>query len=277
MAKRRAKGEGGIKRRKDGRCEGRYVVETAEGPKRRYVYGKTRKEAAEKLRKAMANRDEGLTFDAGNLRLGDYLNDWLADTVRDNVKAKTYEGHEMMIRVHIVPTLGRIKLKALNPAHIQRLYRQKLDQGLSPSTVQCIHKTLHKALKQAVRWGLIPRNGPLSRIPYAAVLMDAQMPEMDGYEATREIRCYEDEAGQRRRVMLGGSVRVRRTPIIAMTANAMQGDREKVLEAGMDDYLPKPVKTEELGEVLRRWVAQEPREEPSEFDTDAQSTALSLH
>jgi CheY-like chemotaxis protein len=76
---------------------------------------------------------------------------------------------------------------------------------------------------------------------YAAVLMDVEMPEMDGCKATKEIR--RDEA------------RGHHTPIIAMTGNAMQGDREKVLEAGMDDYVSKPVGLDELGEVLKRWVA----------------------
>ena len=85
---------------------------------------------------------------------------------------------------------------------------------------------------------------------YAAVLMDVQMPIMDGYAATREIRRREEaSAGQ------NGSAR-RRLPIIAMTANAMDGDREAALESGMDDYVAKPVKPAELNEVLERWMEE---------------------
>ena len=154
----RGNGEGSIYRRKDGRWVGQYLVYTAEGAKYRYLYGKTRQEVSKKLTKAMADRDGGLTFDAGSVKLGEYLDRWLSDSVRDTVRQRTWERYEQIVRVHIKPSLGRLKLKALSPAHVRGLYREKLDSGLSPRTVQYVHVTLHKALKQAVMDGLIPRN-----------------------------------------------------------------------------------------------------------------------
>jgi CheY-like chemotaxis protein len=77
--------------------------------------------------------------------------------------------------------------------------------------------------------------------PYDLVFMDCQMPEMDGFQATRAIRELE-----------GGD---RRVPILAMTANAMQGDRERCLEAGMDDYISKPITIVDLKGALHRWLS----------------------
>lgn len=75
---------------------------------------------------------------------------------------------------------------------------------------------------------------------FDVILMDIQMPEMDGFEATKAIRTNE---GQNKH-----------TPIIALTANALTGDREKCIEAGMDDYIPKPIEADKLEELMKKYL-----------------------
>lgn len=90
---------------------------------------------------------------------------------------------------------------------------------------------------------------------YDVLLMDCRMPEMDGFRATAEIRARGDASG--------------RIPIIAMTADAMEGDRQRCLDAGMDDYLSKPVSFERLAALLEKWVPSSGSERvdlPSERD-----------
>jgi integrase len=154
---RRPKGTGSIYER-DGVVIGQYEVQTPEGKtKRKYVRGKDRKEVASKLAKAIADHDCGLVYDAENMTVGAYLDRWL-DAVRGTVRNRTWQRNEEIVRIHLKPTLGGIKLDKLDALRVQSLYRTKLDSGLSPRTVQIIHTTLHKALKQAMRWLLIPRN-----------------------------------------------------------------------------------------------------------------------
>ena len=84
----------------------------------------------------------------------------------------------------------------------------------------------------------------MERIPYDIVLMDCQMPQMDGYEATKEIRSSQSK------------VLNHKVPVIAMTARAMKGDREKCLAAGMDDYIPKPIHPEKFLKVIEKWLVK---------------------
>jgi len=96
---------------------------------------------------------------------------------------------------------------------------------------------------------------------YDAVFMDCNMPEMDGYETTRQIRQFKDDVAQ--------------IPIIAMTANVLQGDRETCIESGMDDYTKKPLKLEKLIEKLNRWVDIKPSQENIDDGFDADQTIIS--
>ena len=153
----RGNGEGSITRRKSGGWMAQFTVYTAKGRKRKTLYGKTRQEVAAKLAKALSDREGGLVYDAEGLKLGEYLGRWLEDSVKGTVRNTTYERYEQISRARIVPMLGGVKLKALSPTHVRGLYKEKLS-SLSPRTVQYIHVTLHKALKQAVSDGLIPRN-----------------------------------------------------------------------------------------------------------------------
>ena len=98
----------------------------------------------------------------------------------------------------------------------------------------------------------------LEHSPYAAVLMDCQMPVMDGIEATAEIRRRErSEADQ------GQTVHV---PIIALTANALESDRQRCLMAGMDDFLAKPLRSDLLAALLKQWAGEPGPVEPSTVD-----------
>ena len=140
MTKRRDNGEGSVYRRKDGRCVGEY--EDANG-KRRYISGKTKAEVRAKLRKLLADRDEGIAYDSENLTVGDYLDRWLG-ALEGSLRDRTWRRHEEVVRLDLKPIIGGVKLDKLNALQVQNVYGQKLNAGLSARSVEIIHVTLHR-------------------------------------------------------------------------------------------------------------------------------------
>jgi integrase len=156
--KKRGNGEGSVYKRKDGRWVGQYFDKTAVPPKYRYVYADTQAEALRKRSEAMAKRGSDPAFDAGRTTMGELLDRWLEDSVRDSLKAITYENYSMLTRRHLIPALGLYKLEDLTPDHIRKFKSTKLSAGLSTRTVQLLLALLRQALQQAVDDGLVPRN-----------------------------------------------------------------------------------------------------------------------
>src|ERR671921_512589 len=223
MAKRRANNGGSIYRRKDGYWVGQYGVETATGRKTRYIYGKRREDVREKLTKAIADRDGGLVYDAGNITVGEYLDRWLNDSVRDTVRQRTWERYEQFVRVHLTPALGKIKIVKLTPTHVRGLYRDKLDSGVAPRPVLHTHRAFRKALKQAAADGLIPRNPA-----------DPVMPPQPRREEIRPLNCEQVRA----LFEAANGDRLEALYIVAVTAGLRRGELQGLkwddldLEAG---------------------------------------------
>jgi integrase len=119
LSGKRGNGEGSITKRKDGRWMARYTVPTAKGPKRRHVYGKTRKAAADKLAKVLSDRTDGIVYDDENTTVDEYLDAWLKGAVRGSIRQSTYDRDAYLIQNHVKPALGRIRLKNLSSAHVQ--------------------------------------------------------------------------------------------------------------------------------------------------------------
>ena len=95
---------------------------------------------------------------SGHQNLDKFLDQWLADIAKPNLRASTYATYETHIRNHIAPALGRFALQQLGPQDVQSFINAKLATGLSPRTVGDIHAVLRTALAQALKWGLVPRN-----------------------------------------------------------------------------------------------------------------------
>jgi integrase len=154
----RTSGEGNIRHRKDGRWEGRYYATDDTGHSvRRSVFGATDKDVVKALRAALTARDDGKPAPHGSQTVGSFLMTWL-EGARPTIRPGTWRRYEQITRLYLVPGLGRVRLVALGPHHVAKLYRDLLAGGMTPAMVNYVHRTLRRALGQAERWKLVTSN-----------------------------------------------------------------------------------------------------------------------
>src|SRR5579885_2822515 len=156
---RRGRGEGSITKRADGRWEARLDLGYRDGGRQhRSIYGRTRAQAAQKLRDAQAALDAGLPLADGRTTVETFLRHWLKNVLPGTVAPATLDSYRTLVERHIIPTLGRIRLRRLEPDHVEMLLQAKAEEGLSANTRRLIRATLRRALSVAVRKGQVARN-----------------------------------------------------------------------------------------------------------------------
>lgn len=194
---RNAQGAGNLRQRADGTWEARYTVGRDPGTGkqiRKSVYGKTQKEARQKLAQAVAALDTGTYFEPSKITLGQWMDTWLAEYTSDK-KYLTVKHYTAQVNTHIKPALGAVKLSALSAPQIQKFYNGMLNDAahpLAPKSVRNIHGVLTKALSTAVRVGYL-RINPASMVtlprverkeikPFTDVQVKALLAAADGDE-----------------------------------------------------------------------------------------------
>ena len=161
MAGSRGNGEGSIyQRSSDGRWLG--VLTFGYGPNgkllRKTVSAKTRAEVVKKLKLLQRQFDDGIPLPDATLTVAQLFNSWYEDVLRHQVAPSASTNYKRIFDHHIIPTLGKKKVANLTPADVDRLVSQKLDSGLSVSTVRRIRAVLSQAIDQGIRWDCVTRN-----------------------------------------------------------------------------------------------------------------------
>jgi integrase len=188
----RPNGEGGIRKRPDGRWESTISVGWEDGKRqRRSFYGRTQQEVLAKLTAARRAQDVGLALPPERLTVAAYFEHWLEDSAKPRLQPSTYAVYAKDVRLHILPSLGRVRLARLEPAHLQKLYREKLEAGLAPASVRHIHNVMSGALSQAERWNLVPRN--VARLAHPPRLPHAEAGAFDADQARRFLEAVEHD------------------------------------------------------------------------------------
>jgi integrase len=158
--KKRGNGQGTVapRRNKAGKIIGFVGAFFSPDGKRHWVSAKTKTECWRKLNMAMYDADRGISPGPANLTVEQYLTSWLTDSVKGTVSRATFDGYKRDVHHHIIPHLGRRKLKELTPVDIRRLYRKMAEKGLKDRSIEYVHTTLRKSLKAAIVDRLINYN-----------------------------------------------------------------------------------------------------------------------
>ena len=154
MAKKRGQGEGSVFKRKDGLWVAQITIETG---RQKSKYFHSQKDARDWLKLTQTQIDNGLNLSTANVDLATFLNKWF-DTHKLSIRPKTAINYRGMLDNHIIPALGKMKLKDIRPDHIQGFYTAKMKSGTSKAVIGIIHAVLHLTFEQAMKWGLIGRN-----------------------------------------------------------------------------------------------------------------------
>jgi integrase len=154
-----------------------------------------RKSAEKKLSELLHQLDTGEYAETGREKVADLLNRFLEEYAAPNLSPRTVEGYESVIRVHLIPALGSIRLSALTDNHMRNYYARALQSGLSARSVAHHHTLLHKALRTAIEWHLVTRNAANGVRPPRAIRREMQtwsQQEASVFlEAARETQYYE--------------------------------------------------------------------------------------
>ncbi|QDU28506.1 Putative prophage phiRv2 integrase [Anatilimnocola aggregata] len=158
--KRRGRGEGSIYQRADGTwCATISVGYNNDGKrKRRTLFGDTKQKVQEKLGKLSREITHLSDIEPQRIKVGEYLDRWLKDGAKPRVRMTTFDNYERAVNLHIKPYLGGLQLARLTGLNIHGLYSTLEQAGKSPDTIRLTHAVLHRALRQAVKWRLIPFN-----------------------------------------------------------------------------------------------------------------------
>ena len=211
---RRAAGEGTIYRRRDGRWEAAVIL----GGHRYRLYGQTRESVSRQLVTALRAHQEGQLPLGSRETFGRFWNVWLP-SIRSNLRPRIWTRYEELGRIHLLPLLGATRIGDLSVQKVQALHGRMLGMGVSPSTVHHAHAVLHRALADAVRWGVLSRN--VAGLVPPPRMATHEMQTLSGAQA-RELCCA--AAGSRFEALY----------VLAVTTGMRQGELLALRWSGVD-------------------------------------------